>query len=404
MIFTGLGFCSSTRSLFVVPVSEALGVERSLYSFNDSFRYIATALVNIFFGSLISKFGAKKLICAGFISLTAAALLYSVATNLFIVYLGGFFLGIGFSWTGTTMVGYVVSKRCKENKGTIMGAVLAANGLGGALAVQIVSPIIEGAGYRNAYLTIAIIVFSVGMLIAFFFKDTQKEENEPKVTHKKKSRGKSWDGIETKMAIKMPYFYLACACIFTCGLVLQGITGIAAAHMRDVELSSTYISLVLSIHSIALAIFKFLSGFLYDRCGLRLTITVCAASGVTVMILLALVTNSPTGMVFAMLYGIFSALALPLETIMLPIYAADLFGEKSFNQILGIFVSVNTVGYALGGPLTNLCFDLVGSYKFALFIAAGLMLIVIVALQLVINSGNKYYRIEMKQSEAEITT
>ncbi len=74
MVFTGLGFCSSTRSLFVVPVTEALGVERSLYSFNDTFRYVATAIVNIFFGSLINKFGAKKLICAGFISLTSLSL------------------------------------------------------------------------------------------------------------------------------------------------------------------------------------------------------------------------------------------------------------------------------------------------------------------------------------------
>ena len=50
MIFTGLGFASSTRSLFVVPVTEELSIPRSLYSFMDSFRFVATAVINVFFG------------------------------------------------------------------------------------------------------------------------------------------------------------------------------------------------------------------------------------------------------------------------------------------------------------------------------------------------------------------
>jgi sugar phosphate permease len=74
--------------------------------------------------------------------------------------LGGILLGMGFSGTGTSMVGYVVNIWCKENKGTIMGAILASNGIGGAIALQIVSPIIESknTGYKTAYFLIAIIL------------------------------------------------------------------------------------------------------------------------------------------------------------------------------------------------------------------------------------------------------
>ena len=87
-------------------------------------------------------------------------LLYSFAVNVIMLYLGGIFLGIGFSWTTTTMVGYVVNVWCSKNKGTIMGLVLASNGLGGALAMQIVSPIIESSevGFKLAYGIIAIIL------------------------------------------------------------------------------------------------------------------------------------------------------------------------------------------------------------------------------------------------------
>ncbi|MBR3933799.1 MAG: MFS transporter, partial [Clostridia bacterium] len=363
MVLTCLGFCSSPKSLFIGPVTKALGVSRGAFSVNDSLRFISTAFINIFFGSLVARFGPKKLICAGFACLISSQLIYSFSTNVYVYYIGGILLGLGLSWTTTTMVGCVINKWCKESKGTIMGAVLAANGFGGAIAIQIVSPIIESGafGYRNAYRLVAVILFAVCMLIMFFFKNNPKNSDlKENTVEKKKSRGRDWDGIEYSKAVKMPYFYFAALLIFLTGLVLQSVTGIAAQHMRDAKLDPEYVSMVLSIHSLTLAGFKFLTGFLYDRFGLRTTTNICSFTAVIVMILLAMVTNTLAGKIFAMIYGIFSSLALPLETIMLPIYAGDLFGQKSFNKILGIFVSVNTAGYAVGAPIINIIFDKVG--------------------------------------------
>lgn len=394
MVLICLGFCSSTNSLFVKPVTEALEIERSAYSVKDSIRYVATAIVNIFFGSLVAKFGSKKLIAAGFISLIGSMVLYAVATNVWVLYAGGFFLGVGFAWTTTTMVGYVVNQWCKESKGTIMGAILAANGIGGAIATQIITPVINGTGempgYRKAYFLIATVLAVVAALVIIFFKEKPKSvDNVTPTPSKKKARGQSWVGIEFSATVKKAYFYGALVCLFLTGVVLQGVTSVAAAHMGDVGLNMSFVATVLSVHSIALAVFKFATGFIYDKCGLRFTVTMCSLTAIVVMILLACVSNSPTGMVLAMIYGVLASLALPLETILLPIYASDLFGDKSFNKVLGIFVSVNTAGYALGGPMLNLCFDLMGSYKPAFFVFAGIMGVVVIGLQFVISFANK---------------
>lgn len=396
MVFTCLGFCSSTKSLFVAPVTEALGISRSAFSLNDSCRFLATATVNIFFGTLVAHFGPKKLIGAGFASLIASSLVYSMANNVFGFYVGGVLLGVGLSWTTTTMVGCVINRWCFDKKGTVMGAVLAANGLGGALATQLVSPVIYSGdspfSYRKAYLLIAAVLFFVGVIIMIFFKDKPSEPQEQISDGKSKKRGKSVEGIEYSKAVRTVFFYGAAVCIFITGLVLQGITGVAAAHLKDVGIDPAYVATVLSVHSLALAFFKFLTGIIYDKFGLRTTVTICCTTSVIVMILLALVTNTAKGLIFAMIYGIFSALALPLETIMLPIYASDLFGEKSFNQVLGIFVSVNTAGYALGAPLINLCFDLFGNYKIGFLIGAALMLAVTVSIQVVISAANRAHK------------
>ena len=398
MVMICLGFCSSTKSLYIAPVTAALGIKRSALSGNDSLRFISSAVINVFFGTLVNRFGTKKLIIAGFVCLICSQLVYSFASNVLVFYIGGVLLGVGLSWTSTTMVGCVINKWCKENKGTIMGAVLAANGIGGAIAIQVISPIIERGefGYRAAYRCAALVLLVVLIVIAVFFKEKSTEPSET-TAHKKKSRGRDWVGIAYEDAIKMPYFYAAATCIFLTGFVLQGVNGVAAAHMKDSGLDPVYVSTVLSIHSLALAGFKFLTGYIYDKFGLRTTINICSVTAIVVMILLSMLTNSLIGKIFAMIYGVFSSLALPLETIMLPIYAGDLFGQKSFNKILGIFVSVNTAGYALGAPVINLVYDMFGSYSPGFIVCAIVMCVVIVALQFVIKTGHEKQKMIEKQ-------
>ena len=201
MVMICLGFCSSNKSIYLNAITGALGISRGAFSINDSCRFITTAIVNMFFGTLVYRYGTKKLIAAGFISLILSMLIYSFATNIFVFYIGGVLLGLGMSWTTTTMVGSIVNKWCKENKGTIMGAVLAANGLGGAIAAQIISPIIyeEGNpfGYQNAYRLVALILFVVAVIIMIFYRENPKgyvDDGKPQV-HKKKPRGEGWVGI-----------------------------------------------------------------------------------------------------------------------------------------------------------------------------------------------------------------
>ena len=400
-----LGFCSSPGSLYLDVVPEIIGVTRTEFSLMNTFRFVTNAIVNLFFGFLVHKFGTKKLMCAGIISLASAMAISATATSIYMFYLGGALLGIGFSWTGTTMIGCVINKWCKENRGTIMGAVLAANGIGGAISVSWLGTIIEkgGLNYRNAYFIAGAAVLIVGVVILIFMREEPKNYTKPLPSlQKKKGRGRSWVGIDFAKAKTMKLFYLAAIGIFLTGFCLQGVSGVAKAHMKDVGLDPQYIIYVMGFHSISLAGFKFLTGILYDKFGLRITTSICSTAGAVVMFLLAVITNSPAGMAIAVIYSIFSSLALPLETIMLPIYASDLFGEHSYEKILGIFVSINVTGYALGGPVVNLFHDipaLGGSYRPILFICCGIMVAVTVLLQFVSAKMDKIKKMIIEENE-----
>ncbi len=384
MVFISLGFCSSANSIYIAPITKALGISRGAYSITTSIRFITTSIVNIFFGTLIHRFGPKKLILVGFTSLTISSFICSLANNIIVFYLGGLFLGLGISFTTTTMVGSIVNKWCSKNQGTIMGIALASNGIGAMVARIILTPIIysNDFGYKNSYRLVCLILMGFALVVLALFRDNPKTpDNDSEIKYEKKEKDKEG----STEFLKRPYVYVALVCIFFTGVILQSVSQIADPHLRDSNVDMALITTVMSVHSIVLTGSKFFTGLIYDKGGLRVSSTICYVSAVIAMLALGFVGNSTTGVACSFVYSVLSSVALPLETIMLPIFARELVERKYFYKVLGIFVSVNTAGYALGGPVANFVFDFTGSYKLWIFFCVGLIAIVCITMNFVIS-------------------
>ncbi len=390
MIFFALGFNSSPKGLFLAAITEDMEIPRSSYSFSDSCRYITTALLNLVFGVLVGKFGARRLAIAGFVSIFLFNLLNSFAQSVFVFYLGGALFGVGLAWTTTALVSCVVEQWFTSRKGTIMGFILAANGLGGALSSQILSPIIYAArdGWRNAYRLNALLSLIVAGVVLLFLRNRPEDLGltpSGAVQPEQKRQQSQWEGIDFSSALHHGYFYLCALGVFLTGMILQAVTGISSAHMHDRGLTAQVIAAALSIHSLCLAGSKILTGFVHDRFGLRVCMLSCNFCAIFAITLLAFVQSGTT----ALIYQIFAALALPLETIMLPLITADLFGRKSYSTILGWMLAINTLGYATGGPIMNAVYDKTGTYTGILLITALVMGLVTVLMQIVITLAHR---------------
>jgi MFS family permease len=378
MILVCLGFCSGTKGLFLGAVTQALELERGLYSVNDTFRYMASAVMNLFFGALVLRFGARKLIGVGFLSLAASVLLYAWAQTLPMIYLSGLLMGVGQGFTSTSMVGYVVGIWCRENKGTVMGAVLAANGVGSAVAAQVVGPLINAStfGYRDAYGLTALILLAAGVLVVGLFRDRSAGDQLPAA--KKSSAG--WQGITLKEGLRRPWFYAVALYVFVMGLVIQSLAGIFPAHMKDVGLDPDYVTLVLSVYSLLLTGTKFLTGISYDRLGLSRTMMIC--NGATILACLLLSVLGADSAAVAMAFGVVFAIGVPIQTVGMPLLTADLFGARDQARIMGVLMAISTAGYAVGTPLVNVFYDLQGTYLTALLVMAAMMAVATAAIVL----------------------
>jgi len=402
MVMISLGLCSSGRSMYLTAICDALDLQRGAFSIGTTFRHITTALINICFGSLVMKFGTKKLIGAGFLCLITFALINVFATRLYQFYISNIFLGIGLSWCGVTMASTVVNRTYTENKGKIMGAVLSANGIGGALAAQIISPIIfaEGKpfGYRTSYIMVACVLFVVMMTILLLYKENPKTLNQ-EVVKKKKKRGAGWIGMDYAEVVKKPYYYIAIFCIFITGVALTGISEIATPHMYDMGLSKPYVAILGSISSIMLTVSKFSTGVVFDKFGTKTSMNICYSCLVVSLIGLVLIANTTFGRGVALTRSFIASFALPLETVMLPFFATELFGDKPFEKVLGMFMAAKYTGAALGSPFGNLLHDFLGNYNLAFVILSIMTVFVIVTMQFVLSSANKERQIILMNNE-----
>ena len=387
--FFCLGFCSGNKGLYLAAITEALQIPRSLFSLNDSIRYLTTAAMNLVFATVMHKLGIKKMVAAGVLSLTIQCVISALATQVWHFYVAGFFLGLGLALCTTTMISFVIRRWCKENTGKILGFVLAANGIGSAAATQVVSPMIyesgDPFGYRNAYWLMAAILVVVGIVVVPLMREQPAHVSAD--TGKKAAKSRDWPGMDYEAAKKKPYFYFAAVCIFLTGMCLQGLSGISAAHMKDTGIDPAHVALVVSFQSLMLAVSKFLAGFSYDKFGMRFTMTFCDVCALLATLLLSLVSATVLGKNLAIAHAFFNALALPLETIMLSLFASELFGNRAFAHTMGIFAAVNTAGYAAGTPLANWCFDTFGTYVPVILFYCGTMLVVTIVFQFILNAA-----------------
>ena len=123
--FFCLGFCSGNKGLYLSAIPEALQIPRSLFSLNDTIRYVANTLVNIFFATLLHKLGLRKMVSIGILCLIAQCLVAANATSVWGFYLAGILLGCGLSLCTTPLISFVIRRWHKENTGKVLGFVLA---------------------------------------------------------------------------------------------------------------------------------------------------------------------------------------------------------------------------------------------------------------------------------------
>lgn len=381
MIFICDGFAAGYRGLFLTAVANGLGVKRTLVSVSESCRFLAAALVGIFYGTLRARFSARRLTGAGFLILAVSLAVYSCANTVYGFWVAGALMGVGTSFISTTMASSLIHQWFDRNVGSVTGVVFASSGLGSTLGSQIVSPILYGGdpmGFRTAYRITAIVVAAAALVIVPLLREKGRETA---VTPMPKTEKIAEATLKKRRGETLCRFVIG-ACIFLCAASIMGVNSIYSSHMLDVGISAGTAGKAAGILSLALIASKLLTGVFFDRFGLRTVLGICQGATAVAFTMLLLLTESST--VAALIFPAVFAFALPLETIMIPLIVSDVFGTASYNRVLGVYTAVTCAGFTLASPLSNLIFDNFGSYKPAILGYGCIMILVSVVLHITI--------------------
>jgi len=373
MVAISLGLCNSPHGLYQIPITTSTGISRAQFSAISTFRFAATALFNFFFGRLSRKFGLRKLAVFGLASLCAGLTTLSFGSVPAVFLAGGFLLGIGSALSTTATSSALISNWFSAHRGLVLGVVLCASGIGGALFSRLVSGWIARLGWRGSYRVSAAIVLltAVGALLLLRERPSDKglapigRQSAPET---EKPAEKTPSGITLAAALRSPRFYVIMVCSFIVGPLNNPIYVTVPAQMADKGFSAESGAAILSWIFISIAVSKVLLGAIHDRIGLIPTLTVCFASNLIGLTLLLTGTSLTGYYLFALIFG----LSVPLENLIHSLVAARVFGRKDFSSFVGIAIALCSIGISIGNYLIGLCYDLTGSYR--LYIIVSLIL------------------------------
>ena len=157
--------------------------------------------------------------------------------------------------------------------------------------------------------------------------------------------------------------------------------------MYDVGMNASFVAMIVSMSGVVLSVSKITVGFLYDRVGIRLTMNICFVCAIISMSGLIILSNSQSGKIIAVVREIAGCFALPLETVMLPLFANELFGNRNFDKFVGMFVSASCAGFAVGYPFGNVLYDIFGNYKIAITVFICMMVFSAISMQFVLTAA-----------------
>lgn len=380
------GLANNYSGLFILPITEDLGISRASFSLAFCLKYLFSFLGTLFSGVLFLRLGNKLPMLFGLLLSGTGYAILPLSTNVPMLALANILLGLGDALCCTAAVSRMVSAWFHRYKGLVWGLVSASTGVGGSFVCMLLSGIIQRSGWRTAYFISAAIVVGTLLLVLLLVRSRPEQMGlspygmgyVPK-KQKKVSADDHWPGYTMSELKKEPIFYLTLVSVFLSSFAIYLAYDIIVPHLQDQGLSQSEAVSQQSMMLIYLTAFKFLAGLLSDWLGAKSVTVGCTVFGAISLWLLAMV-NSPASATPAIL---FYAIGLPLPTVLIPLLTYRLFGYRAQSTYHGIFMSIPQLGLLTAAPIANTVYDATGSYSPVLLVSTGFSVAAVVLYTLV---------------------
>ena len=374
------GSINNASSMFLLPVTESLGISRGDFSMAYSMRAIFAFLFTLITGFLLARFGYRKMIVTFLVITGLGFVLIGHSRNFLVLSTGFAMLGMSEGFGGTAGASRIIGAWFHRYRGTVLGLVTSATGLGGSLMCIVISGWIERFDWRFAAVGCGVLIIIVAAIMLLVIRNHPSQmglkafgEGELLQIKKKQTAENMWQGLTMQQLLRRPTFYMMLLGTFFSCMIIYFAQPVIVPHLRDCGLSEGQAATFQSVLMFCMAATKFLSGMLCDYIGPKKVTILCLTACAAAMLLLANIT----GMVTAVCAVILLAIALPLVSVTIPLLSADLFGYQSQGTSAGIFLAMMSGAMIVAVPVANKIFDVLNSYRPLYWCSASAMVLLI---------------------------
>lgn len=348
--------------VFLPVLSQEFGWGRGAISLAASLNLFIGGVIAFGVGAATDRYGPRGILAVSGLMVGAAYLLASAVSALWQFYvLLGVLLGIGMS--GMYIVPTAtVSRWFVRQRGLALGIVLAGLNLAYVTGGPLSAVLINGVGWRTAYLLLGGLVLCIALPASLFIKAAPA------------GNGLAVSAGETSAtlgeAVKDRRLWLLLMAWLLLGFAVMTVAVHVVPYLHDRELSLDLASLALTIYGMSSLAGRVLFGATADRLGTRPTFWFCALMQA---LSLAWVLTEPSPSVLYILIMWFGLGAAGSDTAVVKA-ASEAFGVRSLGAIMGVVGLGWRCGAALGPTVAGFLYDLRGSYALPFGLASvGLM-------------------------------
>jgi len=360
-----------TFGLFLLPVTEALGSGRELFSLAMALQNLVWGLSSPIAGAVADKYGAARVAAAGTLFYMAGLLIMGLQITPGGLIAGQLMIGIGLGSAGISIaLGAVARAAAPEKRSMALGLVTSLGSFGQFAVLPVTQLFIDGYGWQMALILLS--GLTGAMLAACLVMHHQ--DSAGKVSTADLAALSAGGMLRTAFASRD--YILLTAGFFVCGIQIVFIGTHLPTYLRDAGLSANVASWSLAMVGLCNIIGSFAAGwlgsFMHKK---KLLAWFYLLRSIAMVIFISLPPTPVSAILFGAVMGLLWLGTVPLTSGLIVVF----FGPAFLSMLYGIAFFSHQIGSFIGAWLGGRIYDGTASYDLMwwIVIASGLFAFVV---------------------------
>jgi MFS family permease len=360
---------------FLLSMTDEHGWSTATVSFAAAVGLVAFGLAGPLSGSLMGRFGVKRVVVGSLLITASALLVSSVVTEIWQLTLTfGLVAGIGTGLVASVLGPTVATRWFVRSRGLVTGIFGASSSAGQLVFIPVLTVLAVTFDWRLAAVALAVLALALLIPVAAFVRNDPSEVDErPLGAPDGPVRPPPPpDAGVMRRATRSADFWFLAGTFFVCGATSNGLIGQHfIPHAVEHGFTQTAAASALAVMGIFNFVGTIASGWLTDRHDPRKLLLIYYSFRGVSLLFLPFVHDTMTVGAFAILFGLDYIATVP-PTVAL---AADRFGAHNVGVVYGWIFAAHMLGAAIAAWVAGVVRESVGDYA-AAFVAAGWIAII----------------------------